>query len=286
MKQLILWLLIPAFAWAQPTVPSNPTLNQFGVTLAWDANVETDLAGYKVYWGSASRTYGAPVTVGLVTTYKVEGLTTPGVYYFAVTAYNAAGQESGYSNEVVLQPGPPGPPGPAGADSTVPGPKGDPGDPGGPPGPIGPIGPQGEPGIQGQQGLQGVAGPAGPSGATGAGYKATGTGTMALSLGAKNFAVSSSYAYVIGETVRAVCSTDSNNWIEGPITRYDSGAMYVNAFVLVEAERAPVGNSGLPAVNPDCPVPQACPEIVGRWGRKAHKARLVLQAQPQAKPGS
>ena len=98
-------LILALFLLQQP--PANPAITAFGVTLQWDANAETDLVGYKVFWGTASRTYGAPVTLGKVTTYKVEGLTTPGVYYFAVTAFNAAG-ESGYSNEVVLQPGPPG----------------------------------------------------------------------------------------------------------------------------------------------------------------------------------
>jgi len=69
------------------------------MTLAWDANTETNLGGYKVYYGSASRAYGAPIDVGKVTTYTVTGLGT-GTYYFAVTAYDTSGNESGYSNEV------------------------------------------------------------------------------------------------------------------------------------------------------------------------------------------
>ena len=82
--------------------PANPTLTQFTVTLQWDANTETDLAGYRVYYGQTSRAYGTPIAVGLVTTYQVKGLTTPGVYYFAVTALNTAGQESGFSNEATM----------------------------------------------------------------------------------------------------------------------------------------------------------------------------------------
>jgi len=69
------------------------------VKLAWDANTESDLAGYKVYFGLAPRVYSAPTNVGKVTSYTVSGLA-PGTYYFAVTAYNTAGLESGYSNEV------------------------------------------------------------------------------------------------------------------------------------------------------------------------------------------
>jgi len=69
------------------------------VTLAWDANTETNLAGYKLYYGTASGVYGAPIVIGTQTTYTVTGLA-PGTYYFAVTAYNTEGLESGFSNEV------------------------------------------------------------------------------------------------------------------------------------------------------------------------------------------
>lgn len=69
------------------------------VTLAWDANTEPDLAGYRIYFGPASRAYGAPIVIGTQTTYTITGLPA-GTYYFAVTAYNTAGLESGFSNEV------------------------------------------------------------------------------------------------------------------------------------------------------------------------------------------
>jgi hypothetical protein len=69
------------------------------VTLAWDANTETDLAGYKIYTGIASGSYNQIINVGLVTTYTVTGLA-PGEHYFAATAYNTSALESSYSNEV------------------------------------------------------------------------------------------------------------------------------------------------------------------------------------------
>jgi hypothetical protein len=69
------------------------------VTLVWDPNSESDLAGYKVYYGRESGVYGAPIVLGKQTTYIATGLA-PGTYYFAVTAYNTAGLESGFSNEV------------------------------------------------------------------------------------------------------------------------------------------------------------------------------------------
>jgi hypothetical protein len=69
------------------------------VALAWDANSEADLAGYKVYYGTSSRNYSNVINVGKVTTYTVASLG-PGTYFFAVTAYNTSNAESGFSNEV------------------------------------------------------------------------------------------------------------------------------------------------------------------------------------------
>lgn len=71
------------------------------VTLAWNANTETNLAGYRLYWGTGTRTYGnlknvpAPATTTTITNLQV-GRT----YFFAVTAYTDDGMESDYSDEV------------------------------------------------------------------------------------------------------------------------------------------------------------------------------------------
>jgi hypothetical protein len=70
------------------------------VTLEWDPNTEADLAGYRMYVGTASGVYGAPIEVGLATTYTVVNLLASHTYYFAVAACNTAGIESGKSNEV------------------------------------------------------------------------------------------------------------------------------------------------------------------------------------------
>jgi len=70
------------------------------VTLAWDANTESDLAGYKLHYGTASNSYSVHIDVNNVTTYTVAGLSAGQTYYFAATAYDASGNESGYSNSV------------------------------------------------------------------------------------------------------------------------------------------------------------------------------------------
>ncbi|HHN65661.1 MAG TPA: fibronectin type III domain-containing protein, partial [Nitrospirae bacterium] len=71
----------------------------YTVTLSWDANTESDLAGYKVYYGTSSRNYTETIDVGNTTTYQITGLS-EGTYYFAVTAYDTSGNESDYSEEV------------------------------------------------------------------------------------------------------------------------------------------------------------------------------------------
>jgi len=69
-----------------------PTSNTDGTQL-------TDLAGYKIYYGPSSGNYSTNIDVGNVTSYTVDNLTA-GTYYIAITAYNTAGIESTFSNEV------------------------------------------------------------------------------------------------------------------------------------------------------------------------------------------
>jgi PKD repeat protein len=72
-------------------------------TLQWDPNAEPSLAGYRLYYGTASRSYETRMDVGNVNTYYVTGLQDGVRYYFAVTAYDQQGRESGYSNEVTAK---------------------------------------------------------------------------------------------------------------------------------------------------------------------------------------
>ena len=70
------------------------------IRLAWAPNNEPDLAGYKVYYGTTSGTYGPPINVGNVTTCPLTGLDPRYTYYFAVTAYDISNRESNFSDEV------------------------------------------------------------------------------------------------------------------------------------------------------------------------------------------
>jgi hypothetical protein len=71
------------------------------ITLAWDANSEPDIAGYKIYYGTTSRIYDLSVEVGSYTSVTIADLIEGETYYFAATAYDADGNESDFSNEVV-----------------------------------------------------------------------------------------------------------------------------------------------------------------------------------------
>lgn len=79
------------------------------VTLSWVAPLEnqdgtplTNLSSYTIYYGPESGNYTQTVDINNagMTTYVVENLV-PDTYYFAITASNNAGIESGYSNEAV-----------------------------------------------------------------------------------------------------------------------------------------------------------------------------------------
>ncbi len=72
------------------------------VHLAWDAVSSPSLAGYRLYYGQTSGTYPTYIDVGLQTTATVTGLTAGQTYYFVVTAYDTAGDESGPSNTVTV----------------------------------------------------------------------------------------------------------------------------------------------------------------------------------------
>src|SRR5687768_7937942 len=77
------------------------------VTLVWDPNTESDLAGYLLSYGTASGQYTTTIDLGNVTTYVFEEPNPSVRYYLALRAYDADGLISPYSNEAVTTPNPP-----------------------------------------------------------------------------------------------------------------------------------------------------------------------------------
>jgi hypothetical protein len=75
-------------------------LQAAGVTLAWDANPELDVAGYRLQYGTPPGNYSVIRDVGKVTSYQVPSLLAGQTYRFRVTCYNTSGLESDPSNSV------------------------------------------------------------------------------------------------------------------------------------------------------------------------------------------
>ena len=87
------------------------------VSFKWDANTETDLAGYRLYQSTTpgQYTFGEGNQVAIISA-GIETVTLPnvldGTFFWVLTAYDLEGNESGPSNEVsaTLDSTPPGAP--------------------------------------------------------------------------------------------------------------------------------------------------------------------------------
>jgi len=107
---LLFWAVFLTSCGARSTkgIPSSKGLNSLPTSLmmAWNAsqdgsgNVDAQVTGYRIYYGLSTGDYTNNVDVGLVTTAVVSGLPHAPLY-FAATAYDASGDESGFSNEVL-----------------------------------------------------------------------------------------------------------------------------------------------------------------------------------------
>jgi hypothetical protein len=82
------------------TPPPPPPPSSTKASLSWSPVTSTNLAGYKLYMGTASGRYGTALDIGNVTAYVASNLTLGTTYYFVVTSYSTSGSESPYSNEV------------------------------------------------------------------------------------------------------------------------------------------------------------------------------------------
>jgi len=81
-------------------------------TLSWRPNTETDLAGYKIYYGTLARTGDCPpggysdkldlgkTAIAESPSYIINNLEIGRTYYFSITSYDNSGKESCFSGEV------------------------------------------------------------------------------------------------------------------------------------------------------------------------------------------
>jgi hypothetical protein len=91
-----------------PPPPPPKTSTTASITLGWvpptqnnDGSPITNLAGYKIHYGTTSTEYTKTIALANagLTRYVLDNLTS-GTYYFAITAYNSLGVESALSGEV------------------------------------------------------------------------------------------------------------------------------------------------------------------------------------------
>lgn len=92
------------------TVSNEAVAGAKSVALSWtpptqnaDGSTLTDLSGYKIHYGTASKSYSKSLAVNTagVTSYQIDNLP-EGKLYFAMTSVNASGAESDFSSEVAV----------------------------------------------------------------------------------------------------------------------------------------------------------------------------------------
>jgi hypothetical protein len=92
---------LPAFTITVGAAPTKSvTLNWTAPTQNVDGSALNDLAGYTIYYGKTSRSYGTSIKVpgASANSVVIEGLTT-GTWYFAIKSYTTTGLESDFSGE-------------------------------------------------------------------------------------------------------------------------------------------------------------------------------------------
>jgi hypothetical protein len=81
-----------------------------GIELTWVKSREKDVAAYRIYYGERSRNYLAfepirvPQSDDETQSYSIEDLVNDRVYFVSMTAVDDDGQESGFSDELVVRP--------------------------------------------------------------------------------------------------------------------------------------------------------------------------------------
>lgn len=99
----------------------SPNIVQgFDSGFAWDANTEPDLAGYYIYYktdvsgapynGTGADEGNSPIQIPITSlsdpanpVFTIHGLSDTETYFFVITAYDTAGNEGGFSNELTSQ---------------------------------------------------------------------------------------------------------------------------------------------------------------------------------------
>ncbi len=83
---------------AAPTTTGSATLSWVAPTSNTDGSALTDLAGYKIYYGTSTSNLSSSISVSIgLSTYVINNLSS-GTWYFAISAVNSSGVESALSS--------------------------------------------------------------------------------------------------------------------------------------------------------------------------------------------
>jgi len=78
-------------------------LNWVAPTENVDGSPLSDLAGYRIYYGTSSRSYDNHISIDDPTSTSLAFDASSGDYFVSMSAVDVDGNESGYSNEVLKQ---------------------------------------------------------------------------------------------------------------------------------------------------------------------------------------
>lgn len=100
LKNILLGILLCVLLKSPGEAFGEPVPEEYSLTLGWNPSPSPEIVGCHLYYGTVSGEYTNTVVVGNVTTVTVLGLSSGVTYYFAITAMDASGQESDFSNEI------------------------------------------------------------------------------------------------------------------------------------------------------------------------------------------
>jgi hypothetical protein len=100
---LYVLLLVSCFAFGQAPTGLTGTGYRTTVHLKWDGYTAFQPVGYNIYRSTVSNNFGAPARrIGAYSDYTDYGLNASTTYYYKVSAFDAAGNESVFSNQITV----------------------------------------------------------------------------------------------------------------------------------------------------------------------------------------
>lgn len=100
LTQVLVGIIFCALLYYPGQAVSATLSASYSLTLSWNPSPSPEVAGYHLYYGTASGNYSEDTLLGNETAVTVSGRWSGVTYYFAMTAVGTNGLESGLSSEV------------------------------------------------------------------------------------------------------------------------------------------------------------------------------------------